>query len=305
MFYMNMAYKFLKENYNYVYLKSRLNSLTSFSDGINLVVGSSHSLNGIDSYCDNSILNLSMHSQDIYYDCKFVKEVILNKGIKNIKNIIFMFGYYIMYQDLSRSINERNNLIDLVYFPLFADGHNVDYSLKNTLWDAYDIKDDNVKKEIEYMACDILKDRKNYYNEFRNRTPFFDFKGKAWRELDNEERLQFGQARASMHNKILKYKDSFDENKKCLEDTIKIIKDNMIDVYFIIPPFSDEYNKYVSYELKSNVTNYFLELEEVKYIDFNMIESVVEMGDFVDTDHMNGRGAYKFTKTLFDEFICK
>lgn len=114
MFYMNMAYKFLKENYNYVYLKSRLNSLTSFSDGINLVVGSSHSLNGIDSYCDNSILNLSMHSQDIYYDCKFVKEVILNKGIKNIKNIIFMFGYYIMYQDLSRSINERNRKNGLV-----------------------------------------------------------------------------------------------------------------------------------------------------------------------------------------------
>lgn len=69
-----------------------------------------------------------------------------------------------------------------------------------------------------------------------------------------------------MHNKILKYKDSFDENKKCLEDTIKIIKDNMIDVYFIIPPFSDEYNKYVSYELKSNVTNYFWSLKKLNIL---------------------------------------
>ena len=64
----NLTYKFLRENYDYVYLKSRIRLAQKSGKNTTLIVGSSHGLNGIDAYCFENAINCSMHGQDIYYD---------------------------------------------------------------------------------------------------------------------------------------------------------------------------------------------------------------------------------------------
>ena len=77
----NYAYKFLKENYDYLWLKSRvLLGKQNNNNVTTLITGSSHALNGIDVNCFNGAINCSMHTQDLYYDYACAKEILKEKN---------------------------------------------------------------------------------------------------------------------------------------------------------------------------------------------------------------------------------
>lgn len=69
------TYKFLKNNQNYLWFKSRI-LLAKESKGKNktLITGSSHALCGFDTYCFENAINCSMHSQDLYLDAQCAKK---------------------------------------------------------------------------------------------------------------------------------------------------------------------------------------------------------------------------------------
>lgn len=87
--YSDYTYKFLKENQNYLWLKSRLLlARTNSSNGKTIVTGSSHALNGIDVYCFEEAINCSMHTQDLYYDYLCMKNI-LDAGARGINVLSF------------------------------------------------------------------------------------------------------------------------------------------------------------------------------------------------------------------------
>ena len=74
-----MTERFLKNNYNYCYLKGRIEKAFE-SDCRNgkLIVGSSHALYGIQEKLLDEAVNCSMFSQDVFYDCLSVRACLEN-----------------------------------------------------------------------------------------------------------------------------------------------------------------------------------------------------------------------------------
>ena len=172
----NLSYKFMRENYDYVYLKAMIELAAESGKNTALVVGSSHALNGIDAYCFENAVNCSMHSQDIYYDGLCIEKVLENITTNTkIKKCFLIFGYYIVFQDLSRGEKHGKDMMQRVYYPLFKDLHNCKDTIKGDLWKKYQEEDKKVRKVVEENALEILKRRRNYYNEFRQRGTIFDF----------------------------------------------------------------------------------------------------------------------------------
>ena len=112
---------FLLRNYDYLYLRAMLDKCASAPEGSTLIVGSSHALNGIQESAWHYAVNCSMDSQDIYYDYACARRAVLSAGKGRFEKCFIVMGYYIAYQDLSRSTVSRETVISNIYYPIFRD----------------------------------------------------------------------------------------------------------------------------------------------------------------------------------------
>lgn len=299
--YLNLAYKYVKENQDYLWLKSRIMlAQTNLKDNSVLITGSSHALNGIDVHCFNQAINCSMHTQDIYYDFLCAKKIFEDSSPK-FEICFIVLGYYIAFQDLSKELNVGRNKIKKIYYPLFQNSRNWEKPEMFDLWINMPECNERDKKEIERLALEIMMQRKQYYSDLRIRMPIYKFEGR-WKDLSDIEKDRLGKQRAADHNKICKHITSYEENVLVLRDYIHFLELKGIRPVFIIPPFTNSYNKYVTKEIKDAVLDMVHSIgHKVDYVDYNETE-YFEDDDFVDTDHLNGRGAYKMSKILVDKY---
>lgn len=294
--------RFLRKNYNYFWLKSRLEIGREIPDATNatLITGSSHALNGIEEAAWKNALNCSMHSQDLYYDFRCAKEVV--QGKDKFKRCFILFGYYIAYQDLSQSKGMRDYMVSPVYYPIFGDAHNWEMPVAQDRWKEFEGISAEVRSRCEAWSQRTAYEEPTYYTRFRRRKPFFDFQGRSWWELTEEEQESYAAQRAEGHNSVLKYEESFYENCQILKDYVHFLRLNDVKPIVVIPPFSSAYNRHVDKRLKEAV----MELaqspaEELSFVDFNK-ESVFDNYDFIDMDHLNEQGAKKMSRLLTEKF---
>lgn len=299
--YFNLAYKYAKENQDYLWLKSRiLMAQNNTKENSVLVTGSSHALNGIDVHCFNQAINCSMHTQDIYYDFLCAKEIFKDSSPK-FRVCFIVLGYYIAFQDLSKELKVGRNKIKKIYYPLFQNSRNWESPEIYDLWTNIPECNEIEKREIERLALDIMMHREQYYSDLRVRVPIYNFVDK-WKDLTAEEKDFYGHQRAADHNKIARHIASYQENVMVLRDYIHFLEVKGIKPVFIIPPFTNSYNKYVLKEIKDAVLDMVHSFGcKIDFIDYNETE-YFEDDDFVDTDHLNGRGAYKMSKILVDKY---
>lgn len=294
--------RFIRKNYNYFWLKSRLERGRRISDGANatLITGSSHALNGIWENAWTNALNCSMHSQDIYYDFKCAKEVV--RGKARFKRCFILFGYYIAYQDLSLSKGMRDYMVSPVYYPIFGDAHHWDKPEAQDRWKDFEGISAGVRKRCEGWSEQITYEEPTYYSRFRRRKPFFDFSGRAWWELTEEERENYGAQRGEGHNSVLKFEQSFYENCQILKNYIHFLYLNDVEPVVVIPPFSAAYNRHIDGRLKEAVIELLQSPEEkLCFVDFNE-ETMFDDYDFIDMDHLNQDGAKKMSRLLTGRF---
>ena len=298
---LNYTYKYLKENQDYLWLQSRiLHGKNNSKEKSVLITGSSHALNGIDIHCFNHAINCSMHTQDIYYDFLCAKKIFENSNPK-FKLCFIVLGYYIAFQDLSKELKVGRNKIKKIYYPIFKDSRNWENPEIYDLWTNMPEYNDIDREEVEKMALHMMMHREQYYSDLRVRIPLYDFKGK-WKDLSDAEKYEYGQQRAADHNKIGKHIASYDENVLVLRDYIHFLELKGIKPVFIIPPFTDAYNKFVLKEIKEAVLDMVDCIgQKIDFIDYNETK-YFEDDDFVDTDHLNGRGAYKMSMLLANKY---
>ncbi len=297
-----LCMRFLRKNYNYFWLKSRLERGRRIPDyaSATLITGSSHALNGIWEGAWANALNCSMHSQDIYYDFKCAKEVIQGKG--RFQRCFILFGYYIAYQDLSLSKGMRDYMVSPVYYPVFGDAHHWDTPEEQDQWKDFEGISAETRRQCEAWSQQAANEESTYYGRFRRRKPFFDFGGRSWQELTEEERDNYGAQRAEGHNSVLKYEESFYENRQILKDYVHFLRLNDVKPIVVIPPFSTAYNRYVDKRLREAVTELVQGSEEgLFFADFNE-ESIFDNPDFTDMDHLNEQGAKKMSRILAERF---
>lgn len=296
-------------NYDYLWLKSRMEKCQSAPPGSTLITGSSHALNAVWEGAWRHAVNCSMHSQDLYYDFLCARQAICSAKDSVFKRCFIVMGYYIAFQDLSRSANMRERVIANVYYPLFHDAHNWKEPAAGDPWSFLDEQSpalprlsDSLRRVCEQAAGQMLLECGSYYSDARPRTPLFDLDGLTWAQLTDEKRQSLGRARAESHNRSFAHKESFEENKTILREFIRFLCSRHIEPIVVITPFTDEYNRFVLREMKEAV----LELlngvpEPIHYLDFNQYPSFGP-SDFMDTDHMSETGARRVSALLADLF---
>ena len=299
----NLTSTYLSVNYNLTWLKAMLLKGKRIKEHGTLVTGSSHALYGVhEAYLSNSV-NCSMHSQDIYYNFLCAKEVLEN-GIKGAYDRAFIvMGYYIAFQDLSKSTIMREKVIAPVYYPIFRDAHNWEMPNAVSPWSKIGELPEEAKRICEILAEQTLLQKESYFSDLKPRKPFFDFEGRSWHTLSLEEKDEWGEKRAECHNKLAVYKDSFVENCEIMKDLVGLLKLHGITPVVVIPPFTSAYNKYVESRYKEAIVEMLEKIDqEVHFVDFNDSD-FFEDRDFVDTDHLNKVGANKLSSMLYQIFI--
>lgn len=294
--------RFLIKNYDYLWLKTMLEKAKLVSDHTKatLVTGSSHALNGVKETAWTNAVNCSMHSQDLYYDFLCARTVM--EGTEQFQRCFIVFGYYIAYQDLSLSQGTRDYMVSPVYYPIFGDAHHWEMPQAVDIWKDFGSISEEMREACEEWAGRMIREEATYYSRFRRRRPFFDFGGRFWQELSEEEQDRYARKRADSHNSVLKYTDSFYENRQILKDYVHFLRLKGVMPIVVIPPFSSAYNSYVAGELKMSVTEMMDAVsEELVFVDFNK-DSIFENIDFMDTDHLTEQGAEKMSRILVERF---
>ena len=297
-----LASQFLARNYDYLWLKTMLEKCKTVPSGATLITGSSHALNGIQESAWRHAVNCSMHSQDLYYDYLCARQAILSAPEHRFERCFIVMGYYIAYQDLSRSKISRESVISSVYYPIFGDARHWETPIAHEPWDGFGKIPEPMKAVCEEAAAKALLECGTYYSRFRLRGTFFDLKGRTWAQTAAADRQAMGQYRAEEHNRLFQHKESFEENKGVFREFIRFLHRNGVLPVVVIPPFTPEYCRFVLPELKAGV----LELvdctrEDVHFVDFNQTD-LFEPADFMDTDHLSGEGAKKFSGILSEMF---
>ena len=303
----DVALQYLAHNYEYLFLKGRLEKAIDMrtDEGV-LVVGSSHSLNGIDESLFPDLINCSMHSQDIYYDYACARYVI-DQAKGSFRTCMVVFGYYIAYQDLSMSTVVRNSMVAGVYYPILQDAHNWDVPFERNRWEFTDLNlDVDTKIQIDRITMEWSQTNP-YYSIIRNRTPFFRVDGnRSWNELTEEEKHLCASERAGSgkqgHGRLLKNVTTYKENIEIYKELIRYLVIHDVKPVVIIPPFTGLYNAYTPKGMIDGALELINSTDDtVEFVNFNESD-MFEDSDFIDTDHLNENGSKKMTEILFNLF---
>ena len=257
--------KLLYQRYNYLYLLSMIDKGQCLgTSGNTLVVGSSHAVYGIDESCwNNSVVNCSLDSQDIFYDYLSAKEI-LDVNKKAFDTCIIIMGYYIPFQDLSRSTVTRLSSVLPVYYPVLGNPHNwtgVREEFKRQILPI----DDNL-----LMCLKLIKEQHSYFGIVKQRTSYFNLNGKQWKDVSTNDRDRMGRERAEAHNKHTRYTESFDENVLIMNNFVEYLFSRDIRPVVVVTPFTKSYLKYIDPQMRSSVFEMLNKLDkDVELIDFN------------------------------------
>lgn len=300
----NGAFEFLMGNYDYLYLRA-MHELIRAEGADTIIVGSSHTMNGIDErYFDDRTINFSVSSQDLFFSFEHIKAAIANSKTK-IKKCIINLGYYTMYWDIAKSTSEQYR-VQQVYEPLF------NYINKGESFQERDCKISSIspsfnKKLMQEIytdyALEFFKLNMTYYCIGRTRVNnnILGLNDIEWKSLGEQEKEYYAKDRATKHNRHEKRTDTLQDNIKILSEMVKLLNENNIRTIFLICPYTKWYNTYISASYKDTIVKLLDELPySVELVDLNDVDGLVDDSDFVDSDHLIDSGAVTVSRFIND-----
>ena len=306
----NFTIDYISYEYDYCYMKSMLR-LNGIMKPEVIVLGCSHARNGI---CEDvfpyKVINMSSASQDLHISKLLLDKIMVDNN--RLKYCVVNIGYWGLYQELSKQVNEGHLLQDRYYPILKLNEYSpIDsFSKLKSIQNRYSNLFNTMSKGTIKLFADDWSDsyfikQKGYFGLNKNRanSPNTESTGKLWKELDDASRNRIGRARANAHNKFVKYNESLATNRDILNEMIYLLVENNIKPIISIFPFSREYIKYIDVRYKDEIVSTLNELEnEIYFLDMNDYGEFFEVADFIDADHLDDSGAKK-SSVLLNEFI--
>ncbi len=273
-------YRTVPSNYTYKHkiIKERYNEIET------LILGDSHAFFGVNpSYIDTETLNLANISQSLYMD-----QLLFEKhkdSLPNLQNVIITVGYY----SLSKLKNTKGEIWRKYFYqnqmdleiPLISPWDVKQYSLALTrrlnksisLVHAY-------LDEGTIIGCDA-KGWGDYYDSTNGQS----LDVQSWVAAKRHEDFLF----------------DFSENIGRLQAIIDACKKKNWNVYIVDMPVYHGYLSYLNQDKLEKVTNSCKVLENdnenVRYINLRQ-DYRIEDSDFYDPDHLNHKGAKKYTQII-------
>lgn len=305
----DIVLQYIAANYDYCYLDA-MHEKNRAVGSKTIIAGCSHAMYGIDEKkIAEGVINFSIASQDLYYNYKHIQKAV-EEGKQKIEKCIINIGYYGLYQDVSLSKSWDYAQLYRVYYPLFGDTHNFHGIGSLYEWDKIKLDKDaynmeTVQKFCQECARELFMEESSYFGIMKSRRSNIIRQDIIWNELDENTKEQEALRRMKDHNRLKKYIQSYEENCILLRRMTDYLKQQDITTVFVIFPFTRWYNQYIDTRYKNEIYNLLDSLPvPVEFWDMNDYEGVFEDSDFLDTDHLNDKGAEK-ASILFDDYISE
>ena len=287
------------DHYDYYWLKNTLER--GVREGAKaLLVGHSLARFGIDDARVPGLVNLAFLSQDYYYSAVIIRFAL--ERIPSLRQVVLGTSYISPFLDLSKSQNPNEIArVTQGYGKLFGDFHHLDAAEAGREavrdWGPGD------RPFEESLMKELYEARKDdYFCPERSRQSLSDF---DWSAMTEEARLEAVRERMAFHNKLMKRRETYEENGGILTEMAECCRRKKVDFRVLVFPSNRYYRALLDpryqamYEAQlprslGNGERFRLDLYADERFDSNL--------DFVDTDHLNDRGAAKMTE-LFRQWL--
>lgn len=305
----DIVLQYIVANYDYCYLDA-MHEKNRTAGAETIIVGCSHAMYGIsERRISKDVINFSIASQDLYYNYKHIQKAI-EEGKRKIKRCIINIGYYGLYQDVSLSKSWEYAQLYRVYYPLFTDTHNFHgegklYEWEKIKFDRNAYRMEEVQKFCQECARGLFMEESSYFGAMKSRKSNIIRQDIIWNELDEKTKEQEALRRMKDHNRLKKYVQSYEENCALMREMADYLNQKDIITVFVIFPFTGWYNQYIDAEYKNEIYNLLDSLPvPVEFWNMNDYAGVFDDSDFLDTDHLNDKGAKK-ASLLLDDYISR
>ncbi len=285
-----------------------------------VILGSSYAKYGLSAQqLGPQCVNLGLDAQDIYYTCKLGKLVIENNP--NIQQVVLASGYYWFYSDISRADSMyAKGLITETYYPILKDAHHACYSndlkLRSYIPDNLSFLDE--EKTMNFYCRLIYQQQKGESAKLSKNFVYDSEKACwnmnsrylpptsdqvypneiPWKRLPPQVKDAFAAERCRDHNKLLRHLESYEENKKILNQFVLFCNNIGVEVYILCMPQTEDYLRHLLPEFQER---YFAALDAIEgtyqFLDFHEAD-IFEYQDYLDQDHLGPQGAEKVTTFL-------
>ncbi|MCS2162949.1 hypothetical protein MUU47_17835 [Scandinavium sp. H11S7] len=266
-----------------------------------VILGSSYSYHTLTDVNSVNSLSFSLPGLDITSAMMFYSE---KNKIQSMNNTIFCFGVYDFFKEIKKG-NAQVYVYAYKAVMAFSNAKSVHPELR--------LRCSPVSHDLAASVDLIVGSRYLYCNDSGS-------EGELTDEHDILSRLQegiyypvrepkcddklLGAQVVSLHNKYIKYENSFELNCELINKLKKNADRLCKKVYFIIPPLPESYVENISESMKNRVYDFLSELKsEFFHVRDYSIDRDFYYSDFYDGHHLNEHGAKKLRNKLYNEKI--
>lgn len=257
-------------------------------------LGSSHGQLSFRYPKNTKSFNLALSAQPLYYDAKILKKY--SKNIKENGVVIIPVSLFSLYQNNEEFKKWDDRYYYFLNWNNIYNGNRRDGFLAENL--SLLLNGKALKGTIKTIFTSI-KNRKMIYRDFEyNKT------------LNLEEKTKIADSKANDHQGITGKNQNPEIALAYLEDILNTCKENGFQPVLVTTPLTYLYNeRVIDGKWDERVYSHIRELKEkydFEYLDYShddRFENNLEL--FLDTDHLNEKGADKFTEIILKDLKDK
>lgn len=259
-----------------------------------LVLGSSHALKGINPdlfSCKG--FNFSNSSQSLDFDAYIYHE--FNSHMPSLKAVILEISYFSFFYTLGDSPEDWRQYFYYHHYGIHPSG--------------LDLSDPRAFFYTTLYTKGFINDL--VFGKLECKKEFGDIQSNGWEKtscISDPSAIsdQGGQARASLHKSLMhESRASFILGR--LEGLLSRLKQDNIAIYLVTTPVFSTYANHLDPEIIKRNHDIISRLQgkyQVSYFDYAS-DPRFQKDDFYDNDHLNTRGAEKFSRILEEDFLKK
>lgn len=244
-------------------------------DADTLILGSSHAAMGIvPRYLEGSAVNLANVSQDLYYDCALAERYL--PQMPKLRRVILEISYFTWEFALPRSIESWR---EELYYSVFK------FPPQQWTW-----------KPGYFCRLGAYGFEREL---FRSETEPNPFDAEGWLHYNSTLNPESGKAAAARHFSSL-HSEDLPANVERAARLVRECQGRGVDVVLVITPTHECYRCELdqpALRRMRETTERFRREQQVRVLDYFEDERFTT-DDFADGDHLNGRGAERFTMLL-------
>jgi hypothetical protein len=259
-----------------------------------LVLGSSHGNYGINpEIISENSFNLTFNSQDLYYDSKLFDEY--KEEMVNLKCVVLTLSNFSLWYDLNDSPEKWRKYFYKEYF-------GINSKSPESASEFVDLKSHSFAFFYGFLNT-LMGTLYPNYLAFGTDMNSFGWNIDTNKNLVSASDTTFenGRERVDFTDALIK-KENTEYNLKLLNGIIEYVKKKKLKLVFVTTPVTYQYfkflNKEMYYEFQSTVGK-LADNQNVYFLNF-FNDGRFSSSDFRDYDHVNGKGAFKFSRILKD-----